>query len=287
MIRQATLQDLPALLDFLRPRVATSMFLSANLHDHGLNATGHPKATTVWIAEEDGAVQAVFGCTQRGFLNCEAPAFNPDWSAELRHALSGRRVIGMSGEAGQMRALRRALGLATRAVSFEDTEPHFQLDLADLIPAPGDTDLRVATTEDAALVVGWRWDYDREIHGDDDTPEIRQQSQDHAMELLQTGRLRLLEQGLVPVAMTGFNAALPEIVQIGSVYTPPALRGQGHARRAVALHLAEARKAGVTSAVLFAAGPAAVRAYESIGFTRIGAYTQVLFAIPLTTEPPV
>jgi len=55
-----------------------------------LPATHHPKATTVWIAQEAGAFQAVFGCTQRGFLNCEAPVFNPDWSAGLRRATDGR-----------------------------------------------------------------------------------------------------------------------------------------------------------------------------------------------------
>jgi len=90
MIRKTTPQDLPALQDFLRTRTSTSMFLSANLYDHGLNATHHPKATTVWIAEEAGILQAVFGCTQRGFLNCEAPVFNPDWSAGLRRATGGR-----------------------------------------------------------------------------------------------------------------------------------------------------------------------------------------------------
>lgn len=281
MIRQAALQDLPALQDFLRPRVATSMFLSGNLHDHGLNATHHPKATTVWIAEQDGVIQAVFGCTQRGFLNCEVPVFNPDWSGDLRRALAGRLVIGMSGEAGQIQAFRRALQLETVPASFEDTEPHFLLDLADLIVPQGATTLRPTSDADVPLVVDWRLVYDREIHGDVDTPEMRQQSRDHAVELMQTGRVRLLEHNGTPVAMTAFNAALPEIAQIGSVYTLPALRGQGHARRAVALHLAEARANGVTSAVLFAAGPAAVRAYESIGFARIGDYSQVLFADPV------
>lgn len=76
--------------DFLRPRTATSLFLSANLHDHGLNATGHtaahPKATRFWVAETGGDIRAVFGCAQNGFVNCEAPDFNPDWSADLRRA---------------------------------------------------------------------------------------------------------------------------------------------------------------------------------------------------------
>jgi predicted GNAT family acetyltransferase len=86
--------------------------------------------------------------------------------------------------------------------------------------------------------------------------------------------------------MTGFNAALPDIVQIGSVYTPPEFRGQGHARRALALHLAQARDQGVTTAILFASGPAAVRAYQSIGFRQIGEYAQVAFAKPFNLGDP-
>ncbi len=77
--------------------------------------------------------------------------------------------------------------------------------------------------------------------------------------------------------MTNFNAALPAIVQVGGVYTPPDFRGQGYARRAVALHLEQAREAGVREAILFAANPAASRAYEAIGFTQIGGYRIVNF----------
>ena len=87
-----------------------------------------------------------------------------------------------------------------------------------------------------------------------------------------------------PVAMTNFNAVLPGIVQIGGVYTPPGLRGCGYARRAVALHLQDARDSGTSEAILFAASPAAARAYEAIGFGRIGDYRIVNFDPPVTVE---
>jgi N-acetylglutamate synthase-like GNAT family acetyltransferase len=286
MIRKATPEDLPALLAFLQPRVATSLFLSGSLHDFGLNAVGHRRATAFWIAESDGDVQAVFGSSQAGYLNCEAPVFNPDWAGDLRRAMAGRLVIGLSGEAGQAGALRGALGLTNHPVSFEDVEPHFLLELDDLVMPDGATVLRPVTDADLSLVLAWRLAYDREVFGDNDTAENRYNSEQRAKDLVQTGRLRLLTHQHTPVAMTGFNAALPDIVQIGSVYTPPAYRGQGHARRAVALHLAQARDQGVGSAVLFAAGPAAVRAYQSIGFSQIGEYAQVAFAKPFNLGDP-
>lgn len=286
MIRKATPQDVPAMLAFLHPRVATSLFLSGNLNDHGLNAMGHGSATHFWVAETNGDIQAVFGSSEAGYLNCEAPIFDPRWSTDLRRAMTGRKVIGLSGEVGQATALRTALGLDDHPASFEDVEPHFLLQLNDLIIPDGTTQLRAPTNADLPQLVAWRCAYDREVFGEDDTPENRYKSEQRVSDLVQNGRLRLLTHQNTPVAMTGFNAALPDIVQIGSVYTPPKFRGQGHARRALALHLAEARAAGVKSAVLNASGPAAARAYQSIGFTQIGEYAQVAFAAPLYLGDP-
>lgn len=53
--------------------------------------------------------------------------------------------------------------------------------------------------------------------------------------------------------MTGFNAQLPDIVQVGGACTSPESRGRGLAKRAVALHLAGARDRGVGKATLFSA----------------------------------
>ena len=286
MIRKTNPQDLPALQAFLQPRVATSLFLSGNLNDHGLNATGHNTATQFWIAESDGIIQAVFGSSEAGYLMCEAPDFDPGWSTDLRHAMAGRQVIGLSGEVGQATAFRVALGLDDHPASFEDVEPHFLLQLDDLIIPDGTTQLRAPTDADLPQLVAWRCAYDREVFGEEDTAENRYKSQQRVSDLVQNGRLRLLTHQNTPVAMTGFNAALPEIVQIGSVWTPPEFRGQGHARRALALHLDEARSQGVKSAVLFASGPAAVRAYQSIGFSQIGEYAQVAFADPFILGAP-
>ena len=69
------------------------------------------------------------------------------------------------------------------------------------------------------------------------------------------------------------------------VYTPPALRGRGHAKAAVALHLAEARDAGVGRAVLFAASEAAARAYLGIGFQPSLEFALVLLTDPATVPP--
>jgi len=81
-----------------------------------------------------------------------------------------------------------------------------------------------------------------------------------------------LLDGTTPVSYSAFNAMLPEIVQIGGVWTPPALRGRGYGRSVVAGSLLAARKQNVRRAVLFAdpLNPAAKRAYLSLGFRIVG-----------------
>ena len=85
--------------------------------------------------------------------------------------------------------------------------------------------------------------------------------------------------GFAPVAkqsLAAFNAALPDIVQLGGIYTPPALRGRGYAKAAVAHSLLVARERGASRAVLFTENPSAARSYEAVGFRRTGDYSLVL-----------
>lgn len=69
-------------------------------------------------------------------------------------------------------------------------------------------------------------------------------------------------------------------VKVGAVYTPPALRGKGHARRAVALHLAQVRATGACRATLFASAPSAIAAYKTVGFKQIGDWVLAIFKTP-------
>src|SRR5438094_89407 len=90
----------------------------------------------------------------------------------------------------------------------------------------------------------------------------------------------VLISGTRPVAYSVFNAMLPEIVQIGGVWTPPEHRGRGYARSVVAGSLLAARKQGVQRAVLFAdpTNAMARAAYLAIGFRIVGDYGLVLLA---------
>ena len=78
---------------------------------------------------------------------------------------------------------------------------------------------------------------------------------------------------------SAFNAALPDCVQVGGVFTPPPLRGRGFGRAVVAGTLLLARERGVERSVLFT-GPdnaPAQTAYRALGYRDIGDYGLVLF----------
>jgi RimJ/RimL family protein N-acetyltransferase len=284
MIRKAAQNDWPAIQAFLAPRVATSMFLSGNLRDHGLNASGSPKATTVWISEAAGQITNVFGLAEAGYFVFEAPAVTPDLAAPLKQVMAGKRLIGLNGERRQASAVMTSLGLEAGQHGDPLDLPHFQLGLNRLAMPSGPGRLRPMAETDIPLLTEWRRSYDVEIFGSADLPESRSRSGTQTAELVASGRGRILELDGQPVAMTAFNAVLPQIVQVGGVFTPPPLRGRGFARRAVALHLEEARAAGVSDAILFASGAAASRAYEAIGFRRIGSYRVMDFAKPVMLE---
>src|SRR2546427_497277 len=129
------------------------------------------------------------------------------------------------------------------------------------------------------LVVRWRVDFSVEALGATDAPALETACRADALLLQERGAGWLLLDGVTPVAYSAFNAMLPEIVQIGGVWTPPALRGRGYARAVVAGSLVAAHQQNAQRAVLFAdpLNQAAQRAYLSIGFRIVGDYGLVLF----------
>ena len=126
----------------------------------------------------------------------------------------------------------------------------------------------------------WRASFAVESLGATDGPDLRRASQADVHLLHERRADWVLVQDETPVAYSVFNATLPDIVQIGGVWTPPESRGRGYARSVVAGSLLAAHQQEVRRAVLFAnpANAAARAAYLSIGFEIVGDYGLVLLA---------
>lgn len=285
MIRAARVGDEAAIDAFLTPHFASSMFLRANLAQFGLglgpDRSDDPRATTFWVVEDAGRIRAVFGRSDAGYLMCQAPENRAeDWAA-FRDKLVGLKIAGMTGAAHQVKTGLDVLGLQQADFLLLRDEPHYQLDLSNLTQPEGTFRLRPARESDLDMLTQWIVDYDTGVLGSELNEETRRRAAANAKAHINSLNHRILEDNGQPVAKTAFNAALPDIVQIGGVYTPPEHRSKGYARKVVALHLLEARESGVKTAILFASGPAACRAYEAIGFERIGTYTLALLAHPV------
>jgi RimJ/RimL family protein N-acetyltransferase len=266
--------DQSAITLFLRHHLETSLFPLTNLITHGM-AGGHARAMRFWL---DGRpIRGLIGMTKAGMIMPQWPAPTlPDLAP-----LTGLSAIGLIGAADQVRRLCSALGLDRAPIQLAADEPLFALTLSDLILPRLDPALTLhpLTAAPLSLLRDWRSAYVQEASG---TPAAKAPAIAAADidSYIANDSHRVLFRNGTPVAMTGFNARLPDTVQIGGVWTPPALRGQHLARAALALHLTEARAAGVTRAILFAASDSAARAYAALGFRRIGTFNTTLFDGP-------
>ncbi|WP_237061056.1 GNAT family N-acetyltransferase [Loktanella sp. M215] len=267
MMWRVTADNLPAVRARLEVSPHLAMFPLGNLDRYGLDGDA-PRAPMLW---SDGA--AVLCVTREGMVMPFGP---PDSAAAMARVLAGRRVRGIIGGRDIARAVQRAASLCDAPAKMDEDEPQFLLSLDALRVPAGAGDLIPLADAPRPMMESWRVAYDVEALGDTEAAALARGSA-ILDAYLEADSHRVLLVDDQPVAMTGFNTVQPAIVQVGGVFTPPALRGRGYARRAVALHLAQARATGVARATLFASGAAAVRAYAAIGFAQVGDWTLLLF----------
>lgn len=279
-IREAIRDDTLRLEAFLKRRMETSMFLRSNLRDFGMGNKDAPYAMRYFLRERGGAIQGVGAITNVGGLMMQAPEGLVEICEYMREVLpEGTEHPMILGDSGQVEITRKAFGLTNAPTTMDEVEPLFALSLDNLIipPANGAV-LRKPEKADLPLLNEWGYDYLIETGLRDAGEAAKESVKDDVARRLKGRKLRLLTLNGKPVAQTGFNAVLPDAVQIGGVYTPPDLRRNGYGRLAVALHLGEVKAQGVKDAILFSANEHASRAYRGIGFTQVGTFTLTIFA---------
>ncbi len=274
-MRRATEAGRPAIEAFLRHHVVHAMFPLSNLATYGM-ADEQDYSMRFWLAETGGRITGILSTTRAGTV---MPCLPDADVAAAAPVLSGQQVLGIIGPRLQVRGIEAAVGLTQAPRNLDHDEPHLRLDLTRLTIPDGPGQIVPIAEAPPATLYDWMEDYQRTVLGTPPGEARARARQSHQTFCTRKSHVVLMD-GDMPLAMTGFNAQLPEVVQIGGVYTPPDKRGQGYARRALALHLAQARNAGVGQATLFASSDMAVRSYRSIGFDQIGDWTLLLFDGP-------
>jgi predicted GNAT family N-acyltransferase len=235
-----------------------------------------PYGTTFWFHRNTSGISDVMARSNNGSLFPQVQTLA--WSDAIA-PFQGVEITGILGESDQVDALRLAFGFDGIA-NLDAAEPHFKLALADLeTPELDNAHLVPLEAVDHDLMVRWRADYAIEALNSS-AKDAQRMAEGDMVNYVANDSHRVLVHNGEPVCTTGFNASLPECVQIGGVYTPPDLRGNGYARTAVAWHLNEAKNNGVTNPILFAASEAAAKAYIAIGFRQIGQFSLVLYDKP-------
>jgi RimJ/RimL family protein N-acetyltransferase len=278
-IRPLSTSDALALECFLLEHRDTSMILRSNARSAGLLYDGAPMQGVYVAAFEGSAIVGAAAHYHNGMLILQAPTR----TAEIARACveeSRRVVTGFLGPTTQVNAARSALGVLDTPVTMDKPEAFYGLDLTELVvpTAPDDIECRAPRNDERDELFAWRVAYDVELLNAPDSAETRdrtarwlerQITQGNAWVAVKDGRL---------LSLSAFNAALPDIVQLGGIYTPKALRRRGYARIVIAASLLAARDRGVRRAVLFTSNPNAARCYETLGFRREGDYALVIHA---------
>ncbi len=282
--------------EFLAPLRSSSMFLLANSRNAGFEDSGARLQGTYWGVFEEREMVATAALYWNGNLILQAA---PRYAESLAEAVSKfpRPIQGILGPNDQVLAMQSALGISPSQLKLNSKEGLYHLKLEDLTPPQALTDRvvqgRLATLDDLEKNVSWRVGFDCEAIGEKDTPALRDSARVREKAGIESGSTTILEFQGTPVAMSSFNATLPfakggpdapEVVQIGGVWTPRELRGKGYARACVAASLLRVRGRGCTESVLFTGDDnlPAKKAYESLGYRRIGDYR-----INLLREPHV
>ena len=282
MIRKAAEKDIPAMRAFLEERIASSMFLLGNLERFGVDNRDHPHGTAFFLRETGEGITGIFGATNGGMLLCQLPGIGATEAQTYAHLLQGYVLRGMTGEAEQVATILEALPFEADALSVNDVDPLYPIDLAQV--GQSDAPVRAPEESDKALLMEWfqQLDADNGLgEGGDMRPlEAR------ADEAIAAETVWLLEGEDGPVAMSAVNAHAGTAVQIGGVFVRRDQRGQGLAAKVVTAQLAELRDEGITRAILFAGSDRAARIYEGIGFQRAGDYRVALLDPPVPLGSP-
>ena len=278
--------DLDLVQSFLAKHADGSMILRGNLLLDGIvDRGGRWAGVYAGAFDELGVLRAVVAHFHRhGNVILQAENDEAlDAAVKRVVAASGSPVRGLLGPRALVRRARSQLNLDSAPARYDEDEGLYALDLARLQAPPLLADpliaLRAWQPDDAELYLTWYRDYDSASLGAADDAALHDRLRENFARALQLGERCLLTRNGAPCATSTFNARLPDMVQVGGVYTPPSLRGRGYARAAVAQSLLDARARGVRRAILFTGedNVAAVRAYRALGFERIGDFAIILF----------
>lgn len=272
---------------FLNHYPETSMFMRSNLRAAGLTYSGK-NFEGEYIGYKTDTLEGVIVHYWNGNVMMQAPDKNVLQAlCEQFIKQCTRPVAGVLGDDHQAQFVIHTLDLNNEYFAVNYSEKLYQLKISNMsIPViPADATLLEARKCDESVLYSWFEGYYIEALGADPKNKNFPEQIHQAVTETKEGQNRwILTVNREPVSLCGFNSELPDMVQLGPVWTPPEFRNKGYARQIVALCLQQAMALGVNTALLFTNNPPACRAYEAIGFKHIGAYRLAICKSPISIK---
>lgn len=285
VIKKPAESDVETLSAWLNQHQETTMFIRNNLYHSGITWQDAPFHGDYFCAFENQQLTGVLVHYWNGNVMMQAdnvPALSALVEEMERHRT--RPIAGVLGDDTQASFVIDKLGLHTSLFAVNYQEKLFSLGLEHIMAPQAihahNYSLKAVQDCDSDVIKQWMVAYNIEALGDDANDPNLEESVSKDMQDSRLGQNRwVLFVDDTPVSLCGFNASLPDMVQIGPVYTPPSFRNKSFARIAVYLCLKQAAARQVKRAILFTNDNAAIRAYEALGFDQIGRYRLALLKL--------
>ena len=285
-IRRLQNSDGDVLEQFLCKHAETSMFIRSNMNRVGLEYRDRDFHGDYFGAFDDaGRAVGVLAHYWNGNIMMQAQETTILLElAQTFQSHVNRPIAGVLGDEAQAAIIMDELSLTDEVCSINVADGLYSLELADLcMPTHRDFDkvsMVTAGEVDRGTIVRWIKDFEIEALGKVDSDELTTHVENRTNHIMTGEDHWILLRDSEPVSLSGFNARLPDMVQIAPVWTPPEHRNRGYARTLVAMTLQKAKQCGVKKSILFTDNPAAAKAYEAVGFQQIG-----LFRLALLNNP--
>ncbi|HAT8742754.1 TPA: GNAT family N-acetyltransferase [Legionella pneumophila] len=270
------------LSSYLNHYQETTMFIRNNLYHSGITYQDAPFHGDYYGSFKNNKLNGVLAHYWNGNVMMQAETLS-ELSAlvEVFESKRTRPVAGILGEDNQANFVIEKLGIQSSQFALNCQEKLFLLNLKEMITPKAihshSSIIKPLQDCEMSLIKEWLIAYEIEaLGGDANDPKLEQSIIDEIEDVQISQNRWVLFIDDIPVSLCGFNATLPNMVQIGPVYTPPPLRNNSFARIAVYLCLKQAASKQVARAILFTKDSSAMRAYCALGFNQIGNYRLAL-----------
>lgn len=288
-IRLLKSQDTQVLEEYLAPHKAECMFICSNLKIAGIDYKGADFQGEYFghfsdsLKQLDGVI--VHYWNGAVMMHVSDQTILEQLIIYLRNKIN-RPITDVLGPNAQAEYVIKNLGLTSARFSTNRNEGLYELNLEKLngLTMPSNFDVVAAQDVPKSLLIQWVKSYDIEALGALNDSNLDKQVEEHWNRRLQKNDSWILLSDGIPVSLSAFNARLDDMVQVGPVWTPPEHRNKGFARLLLRYMLVQEKRKGTKKAILFTDNPAAIKAYQAIGFARIGDYRLALLEKPVNLQ---